>query len=143
MIEIFKRAGGHDQAKVADDGLNLVAGMYIDERQQGELQSQLWGFLARCLSGGATTMSNEAAQLSGLGAWRWTVRQIHSGMGTRLAALGRGVRVIHLEPINGLETVHVGVAEFEEEVREFQEAGGAGFSGDPSLKADLLAILFA
>ena len=51
------------------------------------------------------------------------------------------MRVIYLKPIKNLETVHVGVAEFEEKAREFVEAGGEGFSNPSSFKSDLLAIL--
>ena len=37
------------------------------------------------------------------------------------------MRVIHLKPTKDLGTAHVGVAEFEEKVREFVKVGGEGF----------------
>ena len=119
MIEILTWAESHDQTKVTDEALDIVVGTFIDERQRGELQSQFWSFLARCLSGGAKTMFNQASQLNGLDAWRRAVRQIDSGMEIRLEELRREMQVIHLKPIRDLETVHVGVAEFEEKAREF------------------------
>ncbi len=97
MIEIFKWARSHDQPTVTDEAFDAVVGTFIGERQQVELQSQLCSFLARCLSGGAQTMFNQAAQLNGLDAWRRAVRQIDSGMGLRLEELTREMRVIHLK----------------------------------------------
>ena len=93
------------------------------------------------LSGGAKTISNHAAHLNGLDAWRRAVRQIDSGMGVRLGEPRREMRAIHLKRIRDLDAAHVGVAAFDEKVREFRGAGGEGFSGASSLKSVLLAIL--
>lgn len=41
MIEIFKWAEGSDQPTVTDAALDLVAGAFIDGRQQGGLQFHL------------------------------------------------------------------------------------------------------
>ena len=78
-------------------------------------------------------MSNQAAQFNGLDAWRRAVRQIDSGMEIRFEEMRREMRVIHLKHTRDLETVHVGVAESEENLRGFVEAGGEGFSNESSL----------
>ena len=132
MTEICKWPESYDQSKVTDEALDLVVGALIDERQQGELQPQLWGFFATCFTGGAKTISNQAAQLNGLDAWRRAVRQVDNGMEIRLGELRREMRVIHFKPVRGLDAVHAGVAEFEEKVREFQ---GAGDGACPAIPA--------
>ena len=53
LIEILKWAERHDQRRVTDEDFEIATASFLDERQQTELQSQLWSFLARCLSGGA------------------------------------------------------------------------------------------
>ena len=85
-------------------------------------------------------MSGNAPRCNGLDAWRRAVRQIDGGLGLRLEELRREIRVIHMKPMKNLEAVHVGIAEFEEKMREFEEAGGDAPS-EHNLKSDLLAIL--
>jgi hypothetical protein len=140
MIEVLKWAERHDQDVIDDACLDAAVGLYIDERQQSELQSQLWSFLAPCLTGSAKTMFGKAPQCNGLDAWRRAIRQIDGGLDLRLEELRREIRVIHMKPMKNLENTHVGIAEFEEKMREFEEAGGDGPS-EHNLKSDLLAIL--
>ena len=74
MIEILKWSERHDQQKVTDEAFGLATMAFLDERQQGELQSQLWSFLAGCLAGTAKTQFNGVNDLNGLEAWRRAVR---------------------------------------------------------------------
>ena len=46
MIEILKWSERHDQRKVTDESFDLATMEFLDDRQRGELQSQLWSFLA-------------------------------------------------------------------------------------------------
>jgi hypothetical protein len=46
MIEILKWSEKHDQTKVADESFDPATMAILVERQRGELQSQLWSFLA-------------------------------------------------------------------------------------------------
>ena len=70
MIEILKWSERHEQRKVTDDSFDSATMAFLDERQRGELQSQLWSFLAGCLVGSAKTMFNSVTSLNGLDAWR-------------------------------------------------------------------------
>ncbi len=47
---------------------------------------------------------------------------------------------MHLRPIKSLENVALGIAEFENKIAEYVEAGGRPLEPD-EMKADLLAIL--
>ena len=51
------------------------------------------------------------------------------------------MRTIPLKPIKNSESVDVGIAEFENKILEYTEAGGRGFDQDDDKKRDLLAIL--
>ena len=68
------------------------------------------------------------------------MRFIDHGRGIRLEALRSEVRALHLRPISKLENLSVGIAEFENKLREYEDAGGQRHS-DGERKADLLAIL--
>ena len=50
------------------------------------------------------------------------------------------VRSLHLKPIKNLEGVAIGLAEFENKIHEYVEAGGKPYD-DGELKSDVLAIL--
>ena len=122
MIEILKWSEKHDQTKVADESFESATFAFLDDRQRGELQSQLWSFLAGCLQGSAMTQFKRADQLNGLDAWRRAVRMMDSGIDIRLEELRREIRVIHLKPIKDVESTHMGIAEFEQK-SEFIQAG--------------------
>ena len=84
MIEVLKWPERHDQQKVTDESLWLSTVVSLDERQQGELQSQLWSFFTGCPVGLAKSQFNGVNDLNGLEAWRRAVRQIDSGTDIRL-----------------------------------------------------------
>ena len=117
-----------------------VAGHALDTRQREALNAAIWGFLSNCISGEAETIFKRAESLNGLDAWRRLVRHIDHGRAIRLEALRTEVRSIHLKPIKSLEQVALGIAEFENKITEYEEAGGRPVEGD-EMKTDLLAIL--
>jgi len=119
--------------------LRAVSGS-MSEEQLDVINSTLWGFISGCVSSEAETVFKRAEELNGLDAWRRICRYIDHGRGIRLEALRAEVRAIHLRPMKGLENVALGVAEFENKLKEYEEAGGKQTDGHEK-KADLLAIL--
>ena len=116
--------------------------MYIEKlgNQAENLNSGLWGFLSCCLSGEAETLFKQAKRLNGVDAWRRVVRFIDHGRSIRLETLRREARMIHTKTIRNLEGVTIGMAEFENKIKEFVEAGGDKPSKE-HMKSDLPAIL--
>ena len=112
----------------------------MSEQRQQTLNAATWGFLSGCLSGSAETMFKQPDMLNGLDAWRRVARLIDNGIPLRLEELRGEVRLLHTKPIKDLESVATGIAEFEEKIREYREAGGTGFVSDAEMKSDLLAI---
>ena len=108
--------------------------------QTDALSSALWGFLSNCITGEAEVMFKQAEQCAGIDAWRRVVRFIDNGRTIRLEQLRNEMRMIRTFPIKNLEGVAVGVAAFENKVREFVEAGGRQPPED-EMKSDLNAIL--
>ena len=104
------------------------------------LNSSVWGFLANCVSGEAEVMFKQAPRLAGIDAWRRIIRLIDNGRGIRLEQLRNEMRQIRAYPIKSLEGVTVGVAEYENRVRDYVEAGGRQPPED-EMKSDLNAIL--
>ena len=102
--------------------------------------AEIWGFLSNAVSGTAETIFKRSAVLNGLDAWRRLVRYIDHGRPIRLENLRREVRQLHLKPIKNLEGIDEGVAEFENTLFKYAQAGGRPYS-DEEMKADLLGIL--
>ena len=100
----------------------------------------IWGFLSGGLSGAAAEMFNRADPLEGLDAWRRVTRYITNGRGIRRETLRQAVKNIHFKQMKTLEQVEVGVAEFENLMEEYSQAGGSRPT-DNELKLDLLHIL--
>ena len=130
---------------VIDDGLfsQAVGGqLYVDKfgDQTSTLNSGLWGLLSCCLSGEAETLFKQAKRLNGIDAWRRVVRFIDHGRSIRLETLRNEVRMIHTKSIRNLEGVTIGMAEFENKITEYVQAGGNRPSKE-DMKSDLLAIL--
>ncbi len=102
----------------------------------------MWGLSGACLpEGKAVKRYNRAEELNGLDAWRTIVRVIDNGLQQRLEDLRDEVRVIHTKRIKDLETVAIGVADFEKLLSEYVLAGGPGYDGDDIWKSDLRRIL--
>ena len=131
----------HDRLKIATgNGLSTVDrdGNYIDHTEA--LNTAVWGFLGNCITGEADVMYKQAAQCNGIDAWRRIVRFIDSGRDIRLEQLRQEVRMIRSFPIKNLEAVTIGIAAFENKIRDYVEAGGRALPQD-EMKSDLNAIL--
>ena len=85
-------------------------------------------------------MLEQAEVCAGLDAWRRIIRLIDSGRIIRLEQLRNEMRSIRAYPIRNLEGVTVGVAAFENKIKEYVEAGGRKPPED-EMKSDLNAIL--
>ena len=129
-----------DMDVVTDELLEDAVGPAMTLEQRELINAALWGFLSNCVSGEAETMFKRAETLHGIDAWRRLVRHIDHGRNIRLEALRTEVRSLHLRQIKNLENVAVGIAEFENKLNEYVEAGGPEMK-DEEKKADLLAIL--
>ena len=104
------------------------------------LDSAVWGFLSNCTSGEAEVMFRQAEVCEGIDAWRRIIRLLDNGRSIRFEQLRNEIRMIRAYPIKTLEAVTVGVAEYENKINDFVEAGGRRPPED-ELKSDLNAIL--
>jgi len=125
---------------VTEDTFDTVAGHFVDKPKQDAINAAIWGFLAGCLSGPADTHFKKADDCNGLDAWRRVMRVIDGGLPHKLEEIRDIVRDIHRKPIKDVEGVVEGVAQFEQTLKEFGEAGG-DVPSDSQKKSDLLAIL--
>ena len=137
---ILEWAERTDTEVVTEEMLEEAVGAAMDAEQRETLNSALWGFISNCVSGEAETMFKRARPLNGVDAWRRLVRYIDHGRTIRCETLRSELRTIHLRPIKNLESLAVGIAEFENKHAEYFEAGGPEAQPDEK-KADLLAIL--
>ena len=104
------------------------------------LDSAVWGFLSNCTSAEAEVMFKQAEVCEGIDAWRRIIRLLDNGRSIRLEQLRNEIRMIRAYPIKTLEAVTVGVAEYDNKINDFVEAGGRRPPED-ELKSDLNAIL--
>ena len=104
------------------------------------LDSAVWGFLSNCTSAEAEVMFKQAEVCEGIDAWRRIIRLLDNGRSIRFEQLRNDIRMIRAYPIKTLEAVTVGVAEYENKINDFVEAGGRRPPED-ELKSDLNAIL--
>ncbi len=137
---ILKWVEEQDADEITERMLELAAGHALDERQREVLNTAIWGFLSNCIFGEAETIFKRAESLHGLDAWRRIVRHIDHGRSIRLEALRTEIRSLHLTPIKSLENVSLGIAEFENKINEYVEAGGKR-PDEAEMKTDLLAML--
>ena len=136
------------EVEITDELLRLAIGngLTIYDRDgtprdyTNSLNSAVWGFLNNCLTGDALVMLEQAEVCAGLDAWRRIIRLIDSGRTIRLEQLRNEMRSIRAYPIRNLEGVTVGVAAFENKIKEYVEAGGRKPPED-EMKSDLNAIL--
>ena len=99
LIQILKWVEVHNLAKVTNKMFEALTQHFRSPAQQAAINTQMWSFLARCLSGAALTMFKEADKTCGLDAWRRVVRVIDSGCLHHLEDLREVCRTIHLKPI--------------------------------------------
>ena len=140
MKAILEWAERLEKDVVTDSDLRKAVGGAMDQEQLETLNAAIWGFMSNCVSGEAETMFKRAESLKGIDAWRKVVRFIDHGRSIRRETLRAEIRQLPLKPIRNLEGITVGIAEFENKIDEYVEAGGR--RPEPSeMKADLLAIL--
>ena len=129
-----------DRETIDVDLLRKAIGRQLTEDQILTMNAAIWGFLSGALHGTAETIFKRAEPLNGIESWRRIVRFIDHGREIRLETLRREVKMLHLKPIKEIEAVEEGVAEFENTILEYEQAGGTAFQ-DGEMKSDLLAIL--
>ena len=112
----------------------------LTEEQVMNINAALWSFMSTALTGTAETIFKGAESLNGLDSWRRVTRYVNHGRSIHLERLRQEVKAIHLRPIKDLEHVEEGVAQFENLIKDYTEAGGTPFQ-DQELKSDLLHIL--
>ena len=140
MKAILEWAERLEKDVVTDSDLRKAVGGAMDQEQLETLNAAVWGFMSNCVSGEAETMFKRAESLKGIDAWRKVVRFIDHGRSIRRETLRAEIRQLPLKPIRNLEGITVGIAEFENKIDEYVEAGGR--RPEPAeMKADLLAIL--
>ena len=126
--------------EVTPESFAGAVGPRLSEEQVIIANAALWGFLSSAVSGAAETLFKGAAMLNGPDAWRRLTRYIDQGKAIRLESLRRDVKNITLRPIPSLDKIEEGIAEFENTLREYTDAGGTAFS-EHEMKNDLLQIL--
>ena len=144
MMEISRWAERQDHRPIRAETFAYAVSHKMTEEQAANLTTQLWGFLAAVVSGSADTMFKRAdksvGEMNGIDAWRRLVRHIDHGLSLRLDDLRHEMKVMHLKPMKALADVEQGVAQFENSIHEFVQAGGVAPS-DKEMKDDLLRML--
>ena len=92
------------------------------------------------MSAEADTIFRGAEDLQGIDAWRRIIRYIDHGKSIKLEQMRREMKTQHLKPIKNMESVAIGIAEFEFRLKEYAEIGGT-MPDDEEKKSDLLNIL--
>ena len=141
LLELLKWAEQHGETEVLDSNVDACTGTFLDPGRREFIQCAIFGFLTGCLRGAALTMVKAATVFNGLDAWRRVIRIIDNGLPHQLEDLRSEVRTIHLRPMKDIENVHTGIAEFDDTLRRYHEAGGTGWRDAAELKSDLMAIL--
>ena len=117
-----------------------VTGHVLTEDQVRNVNASMWGFLSVTVSGPAETIFKRAKTLQGIDAWRVMTRYVNHGKRIRLNHLRDQVMTVRTRPIQSVEKIEEGVAEFENLFAEYALAGGI-LEGDDAMKSDLLKIL--
>ena len=141
MMEILKWADARNVKPITGEDFFNVSQHKLSITQCQTISAAVWRFLSGCLSGQAELMFKRSPMLNGLGAWRRIVRMIDSSLPLKLEQLRDQVRMIHTKPIEALESIATGAAEFETKLEEYGAAGGTGYESDSIRKSDLLAVL--
>ena len=144
LMEVFRWAERQDHRPIKAETFSYAVSIKMTEEQAANLSTQLWGFLAAVVSGSAETMfvraDREIGEMNGIDAWRRLIRHIDHGLQLRLDDLRHEMKVMHLKPMKALADVEQGVAQFENSIYEFTQAGGVAPS-DKEMKDDLLRML--
>ena len=117
-----------------------VTGHVLTEDQVRNVNASMWGFLSVTVSGPAETIFKRAKTLQGIDAWRVMTRYVNHGKRIRLNHRRDQVMTVRTRPIQSVEKIEEGVAEFENLFAEYALAGGI-LEGDDAMKSGLLKIL--
>ncbi len=117
-----------------------IAGTHMNEELMTNANGSIWGFLSNCVSAEAETIFKTAKDLQGFDAWRRLVRYIDHGKEIKLESMRTEMKMLHLKPIKNLESVPIGIAEFDLKMKEYHDAGGT-LPSESEMKNDLLRIL--
>ena len=140
LMPLLDWSEGMDEAEITPEILTQEANSHrwmteINVKRMGEI---LWGFLNLCLTEKAHTVFEGADMLNGFEGWRLVVQHIHQGQKVRKATIRRLVR--NPPAIHKLEDVAMGIARFENLMKDYKAAGGK-VPDDGDLKEDLVNSL--
>ena len=141
LLELLHWAERYEGEKI-DEALLVRAtfGSGLDQPRIANLNSSIWGFLSACISGEAETIFKGADALQGIDAWRRLIAYIDHGKNIKLEGMRTDMKMLHTRTIKNLETVPIGIAEFELQIKEYVECGGTEPTNEEK-KSDLLRIL--
>ena len=140
LIAVLDWAEKHDEKAVGDKSWRgkTWRGRRLPDAQMDRLSELIWGFLNTCVKDGGRTPFESADTLNGLDAWRAIVEEIQKSRGIRLKQLRKTVQ--SQPAISKVEDVANGVLKFENNIREYVNAGGDRPS-DKEMKSDLIDAL--
>ena len=104
------------------------------------MNAAIWGFVAASVSGSANTLRMGADRLNGLDAWRRVARYTAHGKKVHAGTLRREMKVVVDRPTQSIEKLEEGISEFENAIKQYEDAGGEVYS-DNAKKMDRLKFL--
>ena len=141
LMEMLKWAEKYDGEKIGRDLLlRAVASTEMTEELLDNVNCSIRGFISNCVTSEAETIFKTAEKLQGFDAWRRIVRYIDHGKEIKLEGMRTEMKTLHLKPIKNLESVPIGIAEYDLKMKEYNEAGGT-LPSENEMKNDLLNIL--
>ena len=141
LLELLQWAECYEGEKI-DEPLLLKAtvGSPMDQPRVANLNASIWGFLSSCVSGEAEVIFRMANKLQGLDAWRVLINFIDHGKAIQLESMRNDMKYGPTQTIKNLESVPIGIAQFELRIKEYGDIGGL-VPTDDEKKSDLLRML--
>ena len=140
LMKILEWVERQDNSTITVDWIQTAVGTVMVKEQIRSTDAQIWGFLRAVVSGSAETMFRRADRLHGFDAWRRLVRDVDQGREIRLSDLRHNMKQVQSRNIRSLAEVEQGVAEYENRIQEFVNAGGDA-PCEAHMKDDMLRIL--
>ena len=140
MQEILSWAEEEELNPISRERFAAAVGDKLTFEQVVIVNAAIYGFLSAAVSGSAETMFDGAVRPNGLDGWRRLTHYINQNKGIRVENLRRDVKIVIAKPIPSLERIEEGIAEFENIIKQFEDAGGEK-SSDATKKNDLLQVL--
>ena len=94
------------------------------------LNAAIWGFISAGVSAPAETMFMGADRLNGLDGWRRLRNYISHGKKVHLETLRRDMKLVVERPISSMDKLEEGLAEFENAIKLYEDAGGDKYNGE-------------